>query len=267
MGFLKRLIKLIKELFFMNSAESKLRREFKRLENELSSEEYALYKNSILQGAFGQAVYILYQHTNLIHNILSTTLCARDNKTVHYYETALFITAFTDETHALYNDLDYARRKDAARNAKNDSRIYEEQRKNLDLFLKRLMGEEFLRIDAIIVLLKQLNGLCTLSYVSVLNLFDQNFQSTDPLYRPSFAPVPLADAKSFLESLYHMTADFHITEGMARAAAALGEIKRLEGGVQESKEEILAAVKKINAIITRVLTDAAFNGQFVMRNR
>ena len=185
---------------------------------------------------------------------MSTTICARDNKTVRYYETALFITAFTDETHELYNDLDYVRRKDKARNAKNENRIYDEQRKNFDNFLKCLMGEEFLRIDAIIVLLKQLNALCTLNYVSVLNLFDQNFHSMDLSYPPSFAPVPLADVKSFLESMYHITADFQITEGMARAVAALGAIQRLESGAQESKEEILTAVKKINTIITRVLT-------------
>jgi hypothetical protein len=88
----------------------------------------------------------------------------------------------------------------------------------------------------------------------VLNLFDENFQGTDAVYRPVFEPVPLADVKSFLESLYHVTADFRITEGMARAVSALGEIKRLNGSPQKSKEEILTAVKKINAVITKVLT-------------
>ena len=253
MGFLKQLIKFIKGIFFKNSAESKLRREFKRLENELSSGEPALYKNGILQGAFGQAVYILYQHTNSIHDILSTTLCAKDNKTVRYYETALFITAFTEETHELYNALSYAKRKEEARNAKNENRIYEEQRRRLEHFLKNLMDGEFARIDAIIILLKQLNDLCTLSYVSVLNLFDQNFQSADTMYLPSFEPVPLADAESFLESLYHVTADFQITEGMARAVAALGEIKRREDSSQENREEILEHIKKINAIIAKIL--------------
>jgi hypothetical protein len=254
MGFIKQLFTLIKRLFFMNSAESKLRRELKRLENELSSQKTPLYKNGILQNTFGQAVHILYQHTNPIHDILSTTLCARDNKTIRYYEAALFTTAFTDEIHARYNALSYAVRKEEAQNAKNENHIYEGQRKNLEYFLKNITGGEYEKIDAIIVLLKQLNDLCLLSYVSVLNLFDQNFQSADAAYRPAFEPIPLADVKLFLESLYHVTADFQITEGMARAVAALSEIKCLNGGAQRPREEILTHIKKINTIITKVLT-------------
>jgi hypothetical protein len=253
MGFLKRLIKFIKGLFWVNSAESKLRREFKRLENELSLIEPALYKNGILQGAFGEAVFILYQHTNPIHDILSTTLCSSDNKVARFYETGLFLTAFTQETHALYTALEYNKRKEEARNAKNENRIYEEQRKKLELFLKNLTGEEFVRIDTIIVYLKQLNEICKLSYVSVISLFDQNFQSANPVYRPSFAAVPLADVESFLESLYHLTADFQITEGMARAVIALEKIKLDAENDKVREEETLSHLKKMHTVLTRIL--------------
>jgi hypothetical protein len=254
MGFFKKLVQLLLGLFSGNPVDSKQRHEIKHLENELRLTEPVLYRNGLMQPSFAEAVFILYQHTAPIEEILSSTICAPDIKLAHHYETALFMTGFTEEMRSLYADLDYEKRKAEAKTTKNEAKTYDEQRRKFELLIKKLTGEQFVKIDAIIVQLQHLNDLCKINFVSTLSLFDQNFQSANSSYKPSFQVAPLADIEKFLVAVYYVTMDFQITEGMARAVIATEGVRRhLTTEDKQIEDSLMAHLKKIQSVITRII--------------
>jgi hypothetical protein len=255
MGFFKKLIELLKNLFSETSVEAKQRHEFKRLETEFRTSELALYRNGILLPAFAEAVNLLYQHVKPIDEILNATLNARDIKIARYFETALFITAFDDEMHELYAALDYEKRIERIRSAQNQDHVYDEQRHKFDLFIRKLSGDQFIRIDMIIAQLQRLSDLCKINFVGVLNFFDPNFQAYNSSYIPKFQSIPLADAEPFLKEIYRLTADNQITEGMARAVTALETIRRrAEADNSQIENEVMEHLKKIHSVTTHILS-------------
>jgi hypothetical protein len=254
MDFFKKFVELIKNLFSGNPVDTRQRREFKRLETELRAGEPMLYKNGELLPAFAEAVYLLHRHTRPIDGILDATLLAKDIKIAHYYEAALFVTAFDEEMHELYASLDYDTRKEGVRSARNHSRAYEEQRQKLDTFTRKLSGVQFVRVDAVITQLHRMGDICKMDFASILNLFDPNFQSFNFSYAPRFQPIPLDGAEQFLKDFYRLTADYQITEGMARAVTALEKIRtRAEADNAQVESAVTNHLKKIHSIIVHLL--------------
>ena len=176
MGLLRLLKEVFESIFLSSSPEVKKRMEMRKIESELKILPSQIFKNGLLQPNFAELIRILYENTKPIDTILSNTLCSPDIQRNGRFEYELIATGFDAETQDRLENLEYENRKQAVMESDSAmNKIIDSQRRSMENILKHLNSPAFLKIDETLSSLRQLADICHFSYISIIHLFDQNF--------------------------------------------------------------------------------------------
>ncbi|AEE17741.1 DUF5312 family protein [Treponema brennaborense] len=235
------------------ASDSKTKSEIKRIEFELKAHEPIVYKGGMLLANLAEGFNLLYAHVKPIGDILSATIADEDMQRADTFAAKLFMTGFSPEMRQLYEQLSYENRKNAVREAGNESKAYEEQGRLFERLLKSLDQPEFRKIDAVINRLMQLFDICCFNYFSVVKLFDPDYVQGNPDYTPSFRNLPPSAVEVFSLDLYYLTADFQLTNTLAKAVVALAELNAPDP-VDLDRDGIVFHLKKIAFVYRHLLS-------------
>lgn len=254
MKLLETLSNLLQSLFNKSTPENQKKSHLRKLESEIKEFNPCICKNGMLQGNFGEGLYILYKNTRALDNLFTATISPVDMPRQHRFEAQLIMTAYTSEFQEIINSFSFENRKsEVLAEYKNADRVYVRQRKNLERLVKELNSEGFKDMDRDILELRKFVEFCHYAFVPFLQLFDHNFEPDSPGYRPSYSEVPLEKVTNLLEDLYYVMAGVHLTTSLADAVVAVAQLKKGEGFSDFDKQQILGNLKKINYVINRVI--------------
>ncbi|MBP5251172.1 MAG: hypothetical protein J6Z17_02030 [Treponema sp.] len=222
------------------------------MESELKTLAPNLFKNSLVQPNFAEALRILYVNTKSIGDLLSATICTEDITHNLKYAEQLLLTGFDSDAQEVLSRINYETRKHDAHEAKSVNRYFEAEHKELENVIRRLNTDPFIRIDRVINKIKQLNDICRYNYITVLRLFDGNFQGT-PGYMPQFSAVPIEVLETALLDLYYVLADMDISVSLKNALLAIYQLatrktlteSRASSGIEESLKKIQGVIKNV----------------------
>ena len=253
MSFFARIVEVFQSVFQASSPDVKIRQQVRKLETEVKALAPNLYKNSLVQPNFAEVLRILFVSTKSIGDLLANTICSEDLTHNRRYEEQLLLTGFDSISQEIISRMNYETRKAEAHEAKSINRYFEAEHKELDKVIRQLNTDPFIRIDRVLDKIKQLNDICRYNYITVLRLFDGNFQGA-PGYSPQFLPIPIEVLETALMDLYYVFADMDITVSVKNALFALNQLytgsrpgENKPGGLEEN-------LKKIQGIIHHVLT-------------
>ena len=253
MGFLQKLSEFFQSLFSPNSPEAIQRQAVRKIENDLKTIAPDLYKNGLIQPAFAETLRILFQNTEPVLDVLSQTLCSPDLECSRRFEEQLLLTGFSEEAKTTLEDFAYENRKAGAMQADSVTRYFETEHRKLEKVILELNSPEFIKIDATLDKIKQLNDICRFSYITALKVFDSDYK-TKPDYTPDFQPLPPDLLENSLLDLYFVLADMDITNSVYNAVLALARLSH--GGTMSASfaANLKDNFKKIQGIIKHVFT-------------
>ena len=254
MAFVQSIIDFFQNLFMASSPDVKKRQSMRKIEAELKTMSPILYKNGLILGNFAEGMRVLYFATKNIGDLLSETVCSEEHNRSHYYEEQLLITGFDDEAQEILADMEYSRRKERAREAgQSVSRFFDSEHRQLEKVVKELNTPDFMKIEAVINKLKQLNDLCRFDYMTVLRLFDEDFTPMEN-YQPSFDGIPIEMLETTLRDFYYVAADFEVTTSLANAVKALLELYSGGNAGDNQKRSLVENLRKIQGVCKHVFT-------------
>lgn len=257
MGFLQAIADFFESIFNKSSPEVQKRLQIKKLENDIRTFRPALYRNGALLPNFGEAVRILYVNAKPLDDLFSATIGGSDIPRRQRFEAQLVLTGFTIEEQQNVESLLYEnRKKEIQSSSQSINYVFEMQHRTLDKVIKSLNEDSFKLMDKDLVSVHRLADLCKFSFITILQIFDNNFSPADVSYEPSYQEVPLPHLGNVLEDLYYQTADLYINTAVANAVTALAQLKN--GGTLSEKRSsgYIENIKKIAYILTHVLPSA-----------
>lgn len=253
MSLFQKLSEFFQSLFMSSNPEVKKRQGIRKLENELKEIAPHLYKNSLIQVNFAEALRVLFENTKVIDNLLSETIHTTDKERNKHYEEQLLITGFNQEQQEILDSLSYENRKASALEAKSLNRHFEAEYRKLETLIKAMNEVEFIKIDLVLDKIKQLNDICKFQYLNTLRLFDPNF-STNQNYNPDFQPLPPDLLETALLDLYYVISDMDISNSVFKALSALLVIKNHSIVNERQIAGLKDNLKKIQGITKHILT-------------
>ena len=261
MNFLKFFTSIFDTLFNPASKDGKSRAELKRIENELKLQVPNIYKNGSLTANVAEAFVVLYSNTKHIEEILSSTIKSSDPQRATNFANRLILTGLSTEAFELQQSLSYEERKKAVIQADNENRIFAEQAKSFEQFIKIFEQEEFNQINQIIAKLYQLFDICRFNFFSAVRTFVPTFTEHTNLEKVEIKNIPISELETTLMDLYFVANDFQITSSMAKAIVALATLHAGERRVDQDK--LLNNLKKISYVFRHILQPARLQ-QLVM---
>ncbi|MBQ0039919.1 MAG: hypothetical protein KBS64_05790 [Treponema sp.] len=259
MSFLQKISEFFQSLFSPSSPDSIQRQAIRRVENDLKAVAPNLYKNSLIQPDFAETLRVLFENTNPILDILSQTLCSSDLECARRYEEQLLLTGFSEEAKTILEDFAYEKRRVGAMEAENITRYFESEHRQLEKVIRELNSQEFIKIDATLDKIKQLNDICRFSYVTALKVFDSRY-TTDPNYEPMFQALPPDLLENSLLDLYFVISDMDITNSVYNGVLALAKLLRGGAVTDEYASKLKENFKKIQGIIKHIFTKEVLIG-------
>lgn len=256
MGLFHVLKDVFESIFMSSSPEVRKKLELRRIENELRAFQPSIYKNEQLLPNFAEIFRLLYENTKPIENILSETICTEDLRANGRYEYQLMLTGFSSEMQQKLEQLNYTNRKnEVVESEKSLNKVLEAQRRAFEVVLRQLGAQEFKFIDESMARLQQLSDICRFNYINIIHAFDPNFDGFSSVSLGSGTkPVMPAVVSAYIQDLYYLTANFKIDTSVARAVVALYELQRGTEPTQKEKDNIMANLRKISSILTKMLT-------------
>ncbi len=257
MGFIKTLSELFEAIFKRSSPEVQKKQLMKKLELEIRDFQPSICRNGMLLPNFGEAIFALYKNTRPLDNLFQYTVSPNDIQRQHRFEAELIVTGYSISDREALQALSFENRKESIIAAgQNDDREYIHQRKEFERIIKDLNTEGFKKMDSDILMLRQLVEFCRYNYTPFLQAFDSNFIPADLNYKPSYKEIPATTAQNLLEDLYYQTQGLKITTSTADAVLALAKLKKGGELTEQDEKAYLGNLKKINYVMTRVLTPA-----------
>lgn len=252
MSILQRIINFFKNLFFSKaSGGTQLRTECKKCEAELKQVQPSIYKNGTLLPAFGELIFLLYTHTSVLFKLLSFM---GPGGNVHIKERLfdmLIHTGYSQADKEKWLTLSFEERKRKMEASSNIQREIESQNHSLEDLLAKTRSNTFIQIEQTLKNLSLLYDLCAFNYISLLNLFNPDFDPVDP--QNTFISVPIGDATESLLDLYYICSALEINASLARALLACA-VHSGSASAAIPEEEIIKHIKKIATVLTKVLT-------------
>jgi hypothetical protein len=254
MEFFQTLMSFFSRVFPQKTADAKIRREIRRIENIFRSQSPVIYQKRFVQPVFAEALYGLYIKIGAIGKLLTNTVQNPNRQVASSYSIKLLQTAFTDKIKDVFESLAYESIKAEMETADSRNNMYEQQRRRKESFIEMFSTPQFKKIETALAQLHQLWDICQFNYVSVLSLFDIDFKAADKKYKPRFRPVPIKDLESFITDFYFLKANFFITGSVANALVALMKLNK-----EDTNEELFVPVlKKINLVFRTTLAEDVF---------
>ncbi len=264
MNFLKFFTSIFDSLFKSSSKDGKAKSELKHIENELKLHVPTIYKNGALMANVAEAFVLLYTNTKHIEEILSSTIKSSDPSRARAFANRLIMTGLSSETLELQQGLSFEARKEAVIMAENENKVFADQAKAFEQFLKIFEQEEFTQINQIIAKLYQLFDICRFNFFRAIRAFVPNFTEHTDLEKVEIKNVPIQELETPLMDLYFVAKDFQITSSMAKAIIALETIHAGDRKIDQDK--ILNNLKKISYIFRHILQPTSLH-QLVMLSK
>ena len=255
MGFIKTISDLFESIFKRSSPEVQKKQQMKKLEQEIREFQPSICRNGMLLPNFGEAIYALYKNTRPLDNLFSVTVSPNNIQRQHRFEAQLIVTGYSMQDQEALDALSFENRKaDVLSESQNPDRIYIHQRKELERLIKTLNTDGFKKMDADLLSLRQLVEFCRYNYTPFLQAFDSNFIPADLSYKPSYKEISVSTAQNLLEDLFYQASGLSITTSTADAVIALAQLRKGMDISDEEKAGYLGNLKKINYIITKLLS-------------
>ena len=264
MNFLKFFTSIFDSLFKSSSKDGKTRAELKHIENELKAHVPTIYKNGTLMANVAEAFVVLYNNTKHIEEILSSTIKSSDVHRATTFANRLIMTGLSSEAVELQESLSFEVRKEAVITAENETKVFADQAKAFEQFLKTFEQEEFTQINQIIAKLYQLFDICRFNFFGAIKTFVPNFTEHTDLEKVEIKNVPVHELETTLMDLYFVANDFQITSSIAKAIIALATIYAGERKIDQDK--ILNNLKKISYVFRHILQPTSLH-QLVMLSK
>lgn len=238
-----------------NSPEVQKRLQMKKLENDLRAYQPNIFKNGNLLPNFAEAIRILYVNTKPLNELFSATIGGSDVPRAHRFEAQLVLTGFSIQDQEIIESLSYDNRKaDFDNQNMTTSQIFDRQRRKYDRIIQILGTEPFAKIDRSLINLHQLCDFCKFNFVTILQIFDPNFISSDSSYKPSYQEISAERLLSVLEDLYFQMAGLKLTNAMINAVSALASMKSAGEATFEEKNGYASNMKTIAYVINHILS-------------
>ena len=255
MSFIQTISDFLEFIFKRSSPEVQKKQQLRKLDAELREFQPVIYKNGNLQPNFAEAIYSLYKNTKVLDDLFSLTVSSSDIPRQHRFEAQLILTGYSNEYRGIIESLSFDSRKEEIMNEpQNQDRIYIHQRTQCEKVIKELNSENFRRVDKDILSLRQLVDFCHIMFVPILQIFDLNFKPADFSYSPVYTEIPISKAVNLLEDLYYQLSGMKITTSTADQVIAIAQLKKGTVLSNAESEVYLSALKKINYVISKVLT-------------
>lgn len=255
MSFLQTITDLFDAIFRRSSPEVQKKQLLKKMDAELRMYEPVIYKNGNLQPNFAEAIFTLYKNTKLLDNLFAITVNPNDVPKQHRFEAQLIVTGYSIDHQKEFEQLSYENRKEDILSEKNNpDRIYMRHRKLLENLIKELNSESFKKMDRDILDLRRLVEFCRFNFIQFMQVFDGNFVPADISYKPYYSEVSVSRAINLLEDFYYQLDGLKITKTMADEVIALANLANGTELPPSESERYVSCLKKINYIITRVLS-------------
>ncbi len=255
MGFFQAISDFFQSIFMSSSPEVKKKLELRKIENELKNLPYQIYKNGQLQPNFAELFRVLYENTKPIDDILSSTINSENVHHAKFFEAELIVTGFQPDTQKKIEELSYESRKKAVIDSDFPiNKVIDNQKHTMESILKQMNSPEFGKIDDTISRLKQLADVCRYNYISVIKIFDSDF---DGITFSKFSNVHPAAPENIIRQmtdLYYILGNFVLDNAEANAILALMQIKTGKKVPEKQKQEILSHLRKINSVFGKYLT-------------
>lgn len=255
MSFLRNLAEFFESIFMSSNPEVKKRQALRKIESELKGVRPSVYNNGMVTVNFAEAVRILYVNTKPIADLLSNTICSDDIKRNGRYEEQLLLTGFPSEIQDIIEGLEYENRKKGASEAPSQMRYFENEHRELEKVIKQMNTKEFVQIDHVIDVVRQIYDVCNFGYMTTLRIFDVSFSSM-PNYKSNFQDIPADLLETALLDLYYVIADLEISNSVGMAILACAELQA-GGDIGEGKKNsYLNCLRKIQTVRHQVFTNA-----------
>lgn len=254
MSLIKTLTELFESIFKRSSPEVQRKQLQKKMEMEIREFKPLICKDGMLLPNFGEAIYVLYKNTTPLDKLFSVTLNPNDIPRQHRFEAELIMTGYSTDEQQLMDGLSYEARKERILGEmQNPDREYMRQRKELERILKALNTENFKKMDADILNLRQFVEFCHYGFLPFLQAFDSNFNPSDIMYQPKYVEMPVTKALNLLEDLYFQLSGLTISTTTAEAIIAVAKLRK--GGELSETEynNYMGNIKKINYVKNKIL--------------
>jgi hypothetical protein len=255
MSFLQAITDFFESIFNKSSPEVQKRFQLKKVEADIRTFQPALYRNGNLLPNFAEAVKILYVASKPLDSLFSATIGGNDIPRRQRFEAQLVLTGFSVEEQQNVESLLYENRKTEIQSSNQpENYIFERQHRILDKVIKSLNGDSFKLMDKDLISVHQLEDLCKFSFITILQIFDNNFSTVDISYEPSYQEVSLARLGNTLEDLYFQTAGLCINTAVANAVTALAQLKNNGMLSPQRSKDYIENIKKMAYVLTHILT-------------
>ena len=246
MGFFQAVTDFFQSIFMSSSPEVKKRTELHKIENELKALPFQIYKNGMLQPNFAELFRILYENTKPIDDILASTINSENVHRAKLFESQLIITGFSPDTQEKIGKLSYESRKKAVVDSDLPiNKVLDSQKHTMESILRQIKTPEFAKIDQTISRLKQLADICRFNYVSVIKVFDSNFDGITSSSFGNVHPALPEQAEPALMDFYYIIGNFELDTAEARAIIALKQLSSGNEVPEKKQQEILHNIKKV----------------------
>lgn len=254
MSLLQTITNFFDTIFKRNSPDGQKKQVVKKMEATLKMYTPVLYKNGNLLPNFGEAIFQLYKNVRPLDDLFMITVSSNNIPRKKRFEAQLLMTGYSPSDQELVESLSYENRKAQVMEGGGSIRIYDSQRKVLEQVIRALNTEAFKNMDREILELRQFVDFCHFNFMPILQIFDNNFEAANPLYKPTYREVPVEKMVNALEDLYYQMSSFHLTNAHANAVVALGQIVS-NGNLSDQKAETyISCIRKISYVLKRILT-------------
>lgn len=254
MSLFQTLADLFDSIFRRSSPEVQKKQLQKKMEMEIREFKPMICRDGMLLPNFGEAIFALYKNVRPLDNLFSVTLSPNDIPRQHRFEAQLIMTGYSSEDQEILESLSYENRKERIlEELQNPDREYTRQRKQLEKITKALNSENFKKMDADILNLRQFVEFCHYGFLPFLQAFDNNFVPSDFSYQPKYVEMPATKALNLLEDLYYQLSGLTITTTTAEAVIAVAKLRKGDELSEDEYNGYMGNIKKINYVKNKIL--------------
>ena len=254
MEFFKKLFEKIKNVFFSQKPELKVKAEIRKLETELKEVKPVIYKNGLAHSNLGKVFFVLFNETKVISRILKSTICSEDPAVANHFSEILIRTGYTGENLSKLDSLSYENLKETLANSRNRSLTRDTLQRSLDDSIKVLRTPELQKIEKVLIQLDRLNDICNFRYIDVIHLFSPDFNPNMKEQNPVFMNVDVNLLENHFLDLLFLISNYEITAAQARAIVSLARSQSLNYESEKAQEQIVSSLRKIASVFNHVLT-------------
>lgn len=251
-------------IFRSSSPDVQKRQKLKKIDSWLRSLPNGIYRNGLIQPNFAEILRVIYINIRPLAKILESTIAGPDIKRNTRFEYQLIVSGYNAEYQDLLKSLEYENRKHEVIVAEEEgtpsNRIFEDQHRRLEKLVRELNSKEFIQLDQIFLRLKQLIELCRFNFVTPLKTFDAKFNPEEPNQPLTFSAVPPIALENVFLDLYYIIADFQMTMPVANAIVALSQIITQNEITSQTRNTIIASMRKIEGACHKVLNADILRG-------